>query len=155
MNKNCPVIKWLAELNPHVLDEHKEVRNGLLGEDQRLLEEDELQINEDVEDIDDGQIGVQDKAQTEAVLQRLQQKPQGPLVRWERFLPVRSLEVLLVENDDSTRHVVSALLWNCGYEGYSEVVIMSNLSMKNHFLLMVNMLSDLLKWFIYYVFFFS
>ena len=134
MNKNCPVIKWLVELNPHVLDEHKEVRNGVLGEDQRLLEEDELQINEDVEDIDDGQMeGVQDKAQTEAVLRRLQQQPQGPLVHWERFLPVRSLEVLLVENDDSTRHVVSALLWNCGYEGYSEVVIMSNLSMKNHF----------------------
>lgn len=134
MNKNCPIIKWLAELNPHMLDEHKEVRNGVLGEGQRLLEEDELQINEDVEDIDDGQMeGVQDKAQPQAVLQRLQQQPQGPLVRWERFLPVRSLKVLLVENDDSTRHVVSALLRNCGYEGDIEVVIMSNLSMKTPF----------------------
>jgi hypothetical protein len=44
----------VGDLNPHMLDEHKEVRNGVLGEGQRLLEEDELQINEDVEDIDDG-----------------------------------------------------------------------------------------------------
>ncbi|XP_062156956.1 two-component response regulator-like PRR73 [Alnus glutinosa] len=107
----------VGDLNPHMLDEHKEVRNGVLGEGQRLLEEGELQINEDVEDIDDGQMeGVQDKAEPQAVLQRLQQQRQGSLVRWETFLTVRSLKVLLVENDDSTRHVVSALLWNCGYE---------------------------------------
>ncbi|KAJ3682786.1 hypothetical protein LUZ60_013013 [Juncus effusus] len=40
----------------------------------------------------------------------------GAVVCWERFLPVKTLRVLLVENDDSTRHVVSALLRNCGYE---------------------------------------
>ncbi|KAJ6813978.1 two-component response regulator-like APRR3 [Iris pallida] len=37
------------------------------------------------------------------------------LIRWERFLPRRSLRVLLVEHDDSTRHVVAALLRNCNY----------------------------------------
>ncbi|XP_010543355.1 PREDICTED: two-component response regulator-like APRR7 [Tarenaya hassleriana] len=37
-------------------------------------------------------------------------------VCWERFLHVRSIRVLLVENDDSTRHVVTALLRNCSYE---------------------------------------
>jgi pseudo-response regulator 7 len=58
---------------------------------------------------------VQNDAQ--AVIQSQQQQSQGPLVIWERFLPLRSLKVLLVENDDSTRHVVSALLRNCGYEG--------------------------------------
>lgn len=36
---------------------------------------------------------------------------------WEAFLPRGSLRVLLVEDDDSTRHVVAALLRNCGYEG--------------------------------------
>ncbi|XP_052189898.1 two-component response regulator-like APRR7 isoform X2 [Diospyros lotus] len=41
---------------------------------------------------------------------------QGSVIHWERFLPTRSLKVLLVENDDSTRHVVSALLRNCSYE---------------------------------------
>lgn len=35
---------------------------------------------------------------------------------WERILPQRCLRVLLVEDDDSTRQVVSALLHHCGYE---------------------------------------
>ncbi|KAJ0983929.1 hypothetical protein J5N97_002285 [Dioscorea zingiberensis] len=37
-------------------------------------------------------------------------------VLWERFLPVRTIKVLLVENDDSTRQVLSALLCSCRYE---------------------------------------
>ncbi|KAG8376494.1 hypothetical protein BUALT_Bualt09G0069300 [Buddleja alternifolia] len=45
-----------------------------------------------------------------------QQQSQGTGVCWERFLHVRSIRVLLVENDDSTRHVVTALLRNCNYE---------------------------------------
>lgn len=49
--------------------------------------------------------------------QKSQVQAQGPIIRWERFLPLRSLKVLLVENDDSTRQVVSALLRNCSYEG--------------------------------------
>ncbi|KAI3793392.1 hypothetical protein L1987_36011 [Smallanthus sonchifolius] len=40
----------------------------------------------------------------------------GPVIQWDRLLPLRSLKVLLVEDDDSTRHVVSALLRNCSYE---------------------------------------
>lgn len=47
----------------------------------------------------------------------LLQQPVAPLVKWERYLPVRSLKVLLVEDDDSTRHIVTALLKNCSYEG--------------------------------------
>ncbi|KAG0616531.1 hypothetical protein M758_5G123400 [Ceratodon purpureus] len=35
---------------------------------------------------------------------------------WESFLLQRNLRVLLVEDDDSTRHVVGALLRNCNYE---------------------------------------
>lgn len=35
---------------------------------------------------------------------------------WENFLPERPLRVLLVEDDDSTRQVVCALLCKCGYE---------------------------------------
>ncbi|CAH8323382.1 unnamed protein product [Eruca vesicaria subsp. sativa] len=45
-----------------------------------------------------------------------QQQTLAPVVNWERYLPVRSLKVLLVENDDSTRHIVTALLKNCSYE---------------------------------------
>ncbi|GER54327.1 unnamed protein product [Striga asiatica] len=50
------------------------------------------------------------------VQQQQQQSTQGSVVCWERFLHVRSIRVLLVENDDSTRHVVTALLRNCNYE---------------------------------------
>ncbi|KAI0496927.1 hypothetical protein KFK09_023253 [Dendrobium nobile] len=37
-------------------------------------------------------------------------------IRWDRFLPRRSLRVLLVEHDDSTRHIVAALLRKCSYQ---------------------------------------
>ncbi|KAL6645773.1 hypothetical protein ACP70R_017381 [Stipagrostis hirtigluma subsp. patula] len=45
-----------------------------------------------------------------------QKQEHGRVVRWEKFLPVKTLRVLLVENDDSTRQVVSALLRRCSYE---------------------------------------
>jgi pseudo-response regulator 7 len=38
-------------------------------------------------------------------------------VCWERFLQKKTIRVLLVESDDSTRQVVSALLRHCMYEG--------------------------------------
>lgn len=44
------------------------------------------------------------------------QEQQGQTIQWERFLPVKTLRVLLVENDESTRQVVSALLRKCCYE---------------------------------------
>ena len=46
-----------------------------------------------------------------------QQLPQGSSVQWEKFLHVRSIKVMLVEDDDCTRHIVTALLRNCNYEG--------------------------------------
>lgn len=39
------------------------------------------------------------------------------VIRWDQILPRRSLRVLLVEHDDSTRQVVTALLRKCGYRG--------------------------------------
>lgn len=106
MNNNGPRTEGLIKIKHYLQDEHKEIKNGrIVGEDQGLSEENESRINEDAEDVDDGQVVSS------------QQQYQRPLVRWERFLPLRSLKVLLVENDDSTRHVVSALLRNCGYEG--------------------------------------
>ncbi|KAL8135993.1 hypothetical protein AgCh_010562 [Apium graveolens] len=45
-----------------------------------------------------------------------QQRSQGSSVNWERFLNIRTIKVLLVENDDSTRHVVAALLRNLNYD---------------------------------------
>ncbi|XWS56485.1 hypothetical protein CRYUN_Cryun09bG0089400 [Craigia yunnanensis] len=121
MNNNGPVTNGLVELNTHMHDEHKQIRDGVMGEGQgqgqSLSEEDESRSNDDVGDSNDGKTEVvQPQVHKRDVQQRSQQQPQGPLVRWERFLPLRSLKVLLVESDDSTRHVVCALLRNCGYE---------------------------------------
>ncbi|XP_031381176.1 two-component response regulator-like PRR37 isoform X2 [Punica granatum] len=118
MSNNRPGAKGLAEQNYHKKDENKDTRGGVTGEGQDLSEEDERRIHEYIEGTSDGQmaIQVQDCAPTQALMPRSQPQPKESVVRWERFLPVRSLKVLLVESDDSTRHVVSALLRNCGYE---------------------------------------
>ncbi|KAF9674822.1 hypothetical protein SADUNF_Sadunf10G0166900 [Salix dunnii] len=88
-----------------------------MDEDQEFPVEGECQISEDEKDVTDkGMKLLQVQTNAQAVIQSQQQQSQGSLVHWERFLPRRSLKVLLVENDDSTRHVVSALLRNCGYE---------------------------------------
>lgn len=52
------------------------------------------------------------KEPVEATMPRVQERG-----GWESFLLQRNLRVLLVEDDDSTRHVVGALLRNCNYEG--------------------------------------
>ncbi|XVE75303.1 hypothetical protein DITRI_Ditri12bG0083800 [Diplodiscus trichospermus] len=124
MNNNGPMINGLVELNSHMHDDHKQIRDGVTGEGQSLSEDDELRINDDVEESNDGKTEVvQLQVHMQVAQQRSQQQPQGPLVRWERFLPLRSLKVLLVENDDSTRYVVSALLQNCGCEGQLNFLI--------------------------------
>ncbi|XP_052205620.1 two-component response regulator-like PRR73 [Diospyros lotus] len=105
-----------AELDFHAWDQQKGVRDRIGGEGQVLSEEDESRINEDAEG---AKFGPMQLVRSQAVPQILQQHPEGPqglTVCWERFLPLRSLKILLVENDDSTRHVVSALLRNCSYE---------------------------------------
>lgn len=43
--------------------------------------------------------------------------PKHPGIRWDQILPRKSLRVLLVEHDDSTRQVVTALLRKCSYHG--------------------------------------
>lgn len=112
LNDDGVGIKGMVEPNHHVHDEHKEVRVVVVGEGQGLSEEDESRINEVAVNA-----GCEGAVQALSGLQKPQQQPQGPVVRWERFLPLNSLKVLLVESDDSTRHVVSALLRNCSYEG--------------------------------------
>lgn len=64
----------------------------------------------------DKNVGGATELETPGVVQMQHQPSQGTVVCWDRFLHVRSIRVLLVENDHSTRHVVSALLRNCNYE---------------------------------------
>lgn len=112
MSSSVPVIKSSTELNYHNRKELKEVRDGDGFNGLRLSEEDESRINE----VDNGSRRVE-LVKPRDVGQRQYPQPQGSLVQWEMFLPLRSLKVLLVEDDDCTRHVVSALLRNCSYEG--------------------------------------
>lgn len=39
------------------------------------------------------------------------------VVRWEKFLPKMTLRVMLVEADDCTRQIITALLRKCSYKG--------------------------------------
>lgn len=116
-----------TELNRELEDDLKDVRDNVMEEGHALSEEDELRINDLAGDMN-GHLEV--VVQTAAGVEKQplpptqqQQNPPGPLVQWERFLPLRSLKVLLVENDDSTRQVVSALLRNCSYEGERRFIL--------------------------------
>ncbi|KAJ0978186.1 hypothetical protein J5N97_013660 [Dioscorea zingiberensis] len=104
------------EANHKMHNGPKDVK-GVDVERQGILEEDETKLNELTEDVKmdhGGDIGLLDY---ETIVQKQPPPPPlGPIVHWERFLPVRSLNVLLVEYDDSTRQLVSALLRNCSYE---------------------------------------
>nr|KYP68450.1 Two-component response regulator-like PRR37 [Cajanus cajan] len=102
--------RGLAEQNHMFIDE-KSLNNGGVGSGSS--NEGDTRFNKVAED---GNNGLRGLIQTHGSLQTSQPPPQGPVVCWERFLPVRSIKVLLVEDDDSTRHVVRALLRNCGYE---------------------------------------
>ncbi|GLT43272.1 hypothetical protein SLA2020_172340 [Shorea laevis] len=89
--------------------EQKRVSNGVVSEGQGLGSSEENESR-----VDDAT--ARGAAEVQDGLEISQQQPQGPVICWERFLPIRSLKVLLVENDESTRNVVSALLLNCSYE---------------------------------------
>ncbi|PPD81111.1 hypothetical protein GOBAR_DD21947 [Gossypium barbadense] len=87
--------------------------NGVVAEELGTLEGDDLKVDKIAQNVKDCHTGV---VRTPAVLQIQQQQPQSASGCWERFLHQASIKVLLVENDDSTRHVVAALLRNCRYE---------------------------------------
>ncbi|KAK9684058.1 hypothetical protein RND81_10G183700 [Saponaria officinalis] len=99
-------------------DEKNKVRErgGVVGEAQGCYEERVLKVMENSKDNNCRPTASIVHPLTDGHSHRARPLPQGQLVCWERFLPVRSLKVLLVESDDSTRHVVSALLRNCSYE---------------------------------------
>ncbi|KAI3943017.1 hypothetical protein MKX01_024940 [Papaver californicum] len=46
----------------------------------------------------------------------LKKESSNSVIRWQDFLPRMHMRVLLVEADDSTRHIISALLRKCGYK---------------------------------------
>ncbi|GAB2272408.1 Two-component response regulator-like aprr7 [Dionaea muscipula] len=103
----------LLEFNRHFCMERR-IKNGSVGGGQSSFDNGVLRGNLNGHNIRGGKEG---NVQVSAPGQVLPQQPsQGASVFWERFLHVRSLRVLLVESDGSTRHIVSAVLRNCSYE---------------------------------------
>ncbi|KAJ8532884.1 hypothetical protein K7X08_015773 [Anisodus acutangulus] len=70
-------------------------------------------VNGDVQGGSRGDVGT---LQAKGPQLQKQEESQEAVICWERFLHVAFIKVLLVENDDSTRHVVTALLRNSKYE---------------------------------------
>lgn len=113
MDKDGPSGKGLAKQRSSSWDEEKGVRNEIVGGDKGLgsYEESNLKINGVAEQVNSGFEGENHVSDVPE-----KQQPQGSKIQWEDFLPRKSLKIMLVEDDDSTRHVVSALLRNCSYE---------------------------------------
>ncbi|KAJ8754048.1 hypothetical protein K2173_001946 [Erythroxylum novogranatense] len=106
--------KDLRGLNHQLHEGHKTAEDGIMRE-QNLIRVDDLKVNGIAQNVNEGH-GRGLQVATSPQISQQQQQSQGSIVCWEKFLHVRSLKVLLVENDDSTRHVVTALLRNCSYE---------------------------------------
>ncbi|KAF3331685.1 two-component response regulator-like PRR37 isoform X2 [Carex littledalei] len=107
----------LAEIN--TTNHGHQVNPGPHGErnNEGGSEEDESRVNRP-EKVQNGHACPGDAPQLPGLQSGTEKQGQqhlGP-VQWERFLPVKTLKVLLVENDDSTRQIVTALLRNCSYE---------------------------------------
>lgn len=102
---NCVKSEYQGDVNRFV-----SIGPGSQGDDESRTS----RIDENVQDrCNQVAVEVNPNAPPQAPPQQLQ----GSLVHWERFLHVRSIKVMLVEDDDCTRHIVTALLRNCNYEG--------------------------------------
>lgn len=112
---NGAIEKEIKGLQSYKLDERNGFKESgvLCGEQLRLLKEYESKSIDEAENVKfEARGGVASENHSGS-----QKEPLSQVVRWDRFLPFQSLKVLLVENDDSTRQLVGALLRNCGYEG--------------------------------------
>ena len=102
---NCVKSEYQGDVNRFV-----SIGPGSQGDDESRTS----RIDENVQDrCNQVAVEVNPNAPPQAPPQQLQ----GSFVHWERFLHVRSIKVMLVEDDDCTRHIVTALLRNCNYEG--------------------------------------
>ncbi|KAK8512230.1 hypothetical protein V6N12_031956 [Hibiscus sabdariffa] len=113
MNVDSDGEKGLRELNHRHCDGSKRTTNGVVTEEHVMLEVDDPKVNQISQNVKDGRIGA---VQAPAMRQMAQQQPQNAMCHWQRFLHLTTVTVLLIENDDSTRHVVTALLRNCCYD---------------------------------------
>lgn len=107
-------MNTVSEEEKELPDEDKRVEDGILYEGQNASADVELKVESVIKDVNDAG---RRALQAQGAVQVQQQQSQSGTICWERFLHVTSIKVLLVESDDSTRHIVTALLRNCNYEG--------------------------------------
>ncbi|GMI96474.1 pseudo-response regulator 7 [Hibiscus trionum] len=113
MNVASDGDKGLRELNHRLYDGDKRTINSVFPEEHVMLEQDGLKVNKIAQNVKDGHDGA---VQAPAMRQMAQQQPQNAMCHWQRFLHLTTVTVLLIEKDDCTRHVVTALLRNCCYD---------------------------------------
>jgi hypothetical protein len=109
----------LAETNSTNCDHQVNPGDFEMRNNEGGSEEDESQIN-GPQIVQNGHAGPGDAPQLpgpQSASQKQGRQQQLGSIQWDRFLPVKTLKVLLVENDYSTRQIVTALLRNCSYEG--------------------------------------
>lgn len=123
-------------------DEDEETGNRLVHEVKNVVKDREFEVETVNVDVQGGGVGT---LQAKVLQLQHQEQTREVVNGWERFLHVTSIKVLLVENDDSTRHIVTALLRNCKYEGlfllhFSFVCMCFSFSLRVLFIVL-NMLS--------------
>lgn len=95
-------------------DEDEVTGNRLVREGKNVVNDCEFKVETVNGDVQGRGVGT---LQAKGSQLQQQEQTQETVIGWERFLHVTSIKVLLVENDDSTRHIVTAFLRNCNYEG--------------------------------------
>ncbi|MBA0629895.1 hypothetical protein Godav_002040, partial [Gossypium davidsonii] len=84
-------------------------------------EVEEVKIDSETEEQENGEVEGNMRRRRRRKKKKKKKKPgcsaSGAVVNWARFLPMPALRVLLVEADDSTRQIISALLRKCSYRG--------------------------------------
>ncbi|KAL1544421.1 two-component response regulator-like APRR5 [Salvia divinorum] len=75
----------------------------------------ELHVRETGVEMEMARVGEKSSNNKNATAEAVAAPAPAETVRWERFLPKMVVRVLLVEADDSTRQIISALLRKCSY----------------------------------------
>ncbi|CAH9127082.1 unnamed protein product [Cuscuta epithymum] len=92
-------------------DDRNKVESESEGRRSKIVD-DKMKVKSIIGDVNDA--ALQGQGDLPVQPQRLQSP--GGNINWEKFLHISSIKVLLVESDDSTRQIVTALLRKCNYE---------------------------------------
>ncbi|KAK4349049.1 hypothetical protein RND71_031804 [Anisodus tanguticus] len=117
MSSEGSVVSMMIEgdADKELPDEDEVTGNRLVHERKNVVKDCEFKVETVNGNVQGGACGVVGTLQAKGSQLQKQEESHEAVICWERFLHVTSIKVLLVENDDSTRHV-TALLRNCKYK---------------------------------------